>query len=240
MKVLVACEESQRVCTAFRELGHEAYSCDVQECSGGHPEWHIQGDVLPVLQGGQFKAMNGIKHYVKRWDLVIAHPPCTFLSNVTTRHLSLKCTPPEKVVDRLWKVAKSAVFFMQCYYANADKVAVENPVGFMSMLFRKPDCIIHPYFFATSQNDLENYHKKRTCFWLRRLPPLVRTIYLPEPKPIRYSKYGKPLNFEETVSGKNRSKVRSKTFPGIARAMAEQWGGSTDAVWRPSLFDEGV
>ena len=239
MKVLVACEESQRVCTEFRRLGHEAYSCDIQKCSGGHPEWHIQDNVLPVLQGGQFETMDRINHYVKKWDLVIANPPCTFLSNVTTRHLSLKRTPPEKVIDRMWSVAKAGVFFMQCYYANADKVAVENPVGFMSTLFRKPDCIIHPYFFATSQNDLENYHKKQTCFWLRGLPPLVRTIYLPEPKPIKYSKYGKPLNFEETVCGKNRSKVRSKTFPGIARAMAEQWGGSTKKTPAPAATGNG-
>lgn len=144
MKVLVACEESQRVCAAFRAIGHEAYSCDVQECSGGHPEWHVCSDVLPVLHGGNFTTMDGADHYVNRWDLVIAHPPCTYLSGVTNRHLSLKCTPPEKVVDRMWKLAKSAVFFMQCYYANADKVAVENPMGFMSTLFRKPDCIVHP------------------------------------------------------------------------------------------------
>lgn len=192
---------------------------------GGHPEWHICSDVLPVLQGGKFVTMDGVDHCVTRWDLVIAHPPCTYLSAVTTRHLSLRCTPPEKVVDRLWKVAKSAVFFMQCYYANADKVAVENPMGFMTRLFRKPDCIVHPYFFATSQDDSENYHKKRTCFWLRGLPPLERTSHLPEPKPMAFSKSGKPLNFEETVKGKDRAKLRSKTFFGVARAMAEQWGG---------------
>lgn len=168
MKVLIACEESQRTCMEFRRLGHEAYSCDIQECSGGHPEWHIQSDVSPILQGGYFVTGDGVTHDVTRWDLVIAHPPCTYLSAVTTRHLSLRCTPPEKVVDRLWKVAKSAVFFMQCYYANADKVAVENPMGFMTRLFRKPDCIIHPYFFATSQDDVENYHKKRTCFLVER------------------------------------------------------------------------
>lgn len=225
MKVLIACEESQRTCMEFRRLGHEAYSCDIQECSGGHPEWHIQSDVSPILQGGYFVTGDGVTHDVTRWDLVIAHPPCTYLSAVTTRHLSLRCTPPEKVVDRLWKVAKSAVFFMQCYYANADKVAVENPIGFMTRLFRKPDCIIHPYFFATSQDDVENYHKKRTCFWLRGLPPLERTSHLPEPKPIAFSKSGKPLNFEETVKGKDRAKLRSKTFFGVARAMAEQWGG---------------
>lgn len=225
MKVLIACEESQRTCMEFRRLGHDAYSCDIQECSGGHPEWHVCGDVLPVLQGGKFVTMDGIKHCVTRWDLVIAHPPCTYLSAVTTRHLSLRCTPPEKVVNRLWQVAKSAVFFMQCYYANANKVAVENPLGFMSTLFRKPDCIVHPYFFATSQNDSENYHKKRTCFWLRGLPPLERTSHLPEPKPIAFSKSGKPLNFEESVRGKERAKLRSKTFFGVAQAMAEQWGG---------------
>lgn len=225
MKVLIACEESQRTCMEFRRLGHEAYSCDIQECSGGHPEWHIQSDVSPILRGGYFVTGDGVTHDVTKWDLVIAHPPCTYLSAVTTRHLSLRCTPPEKVVDRLWQVAKSAVFFMQCYYANADKVAVENPMGFMTRLFRKPDCIVHPYFFATSQDDVENYHKKRTCFWLRGLPPLERTSHLPEPKPIAFSKSGKPLNFEETVKGKDRAKLRSKTFFGVARAMAEQWGG---------------
>ena len=188
MKVLVACEESQRVCTEFRRLGHEAFSCDIQKCSVGHPEWHIQSDVLPILQGGYFVTGDGATQYVARWDLVIAHPPCTYLSAVTTRHLSLRCTPPEKVVDRLWKVAKSAVFFMQCYYANADKVAVENPLGFMSTLFRKPDCVVHPYFFAKSPADTENYHKKRTCFWLRNLSPLKRTTQLPEPPPLGYSR----------------------------------------------------
>lgn len=238
MKVLIACEESQRVCTEFRRLGHEAYSCDIQECSGGHPEWHVCGDVLPVLQGGNFATMDGIYHCVNMWDLVIAHPPCTYLSAVTNRHLSLRCAPPEKVVDRLWKVAKSAVFFMQCYYANSDKVAVENPMGFMSKLFRKPDCTIHPYFFAKSQYDFENYHKKRTCLWLRGLPPLERTTYLPEPKPISYSKSGQPFNFEETVNGKDRAKLRSKTFPGIARAMAEQWGKESPAPAETGNGDE--
>lgn len=106
--------------------------------------------------------MDGAAHRVSKWDLVIAHPPCTYLSGVTNRHLSLKCTPPEKVVDRMWKLAKSAVFFMSCYYANADKVVVENPMGFVSTLFRKPDCIVHPYFFAESEEDAENYHKKKT------------------------------------------------------------------------------
>ena len=225
MKVLVACEESQEVCKAFRELGHEAYSCDLAPCSGGHPEWHIQSDCIPLMRGGQrFKTMDGEEHTAPaRWDLIIAHPPCTYLSSVTTRHLSLRCNPPEKVVARMWDVAAAAVFFMHCIYANADRVCVENPSGYMSRLFRKPDQTVHPYFFATDPNDTENYEKKRTCFWLRNLPPLERKTDLPAPPPKYYMASGKPANFEEAAKG-NRSQVRSKTFPGIARAMAEQWG----------------
>lgn len=226
MKVLVACEESQRVCTAFRELGHEAYSCDIQDCSGGHPEWHILGDVLPYINGRcEFVTMDGAAHKIDgKWDLFIAHPPCTYLSGVTTRHLSLKCTPAEKVVDRMWELAKAAVFFMQFALADCDKICVENPLGFMSTLWRKPDQTVHPYFFAESEHDKENYHKKRTCFWLKGLKPLTRTTNLVPPAPLGYSSKGKPLNFEEMATG-NRAKNRSKTFPGIAKAMAEQWGG---------------
>lgn len=225
MRVLVACEESQRVCTAFRKLGHEAYSCDIQECSGGHPEWHILGDVLPLINGRcTFTTMDGITHKIaEKWDLLIAHPPCTYLSAVTTRHLSLKCTSAEKVVDRMWKLAESAVFFMQFALADCDRICIENPMGFMSKLWRKPDQTVHPYYFATDENDLENYYKKRTCFWLKGVKPLKRISDIEAPPPLGYSKSGKPLNFEELAKG-NRSKVRSKTFPGIARAMAEQWG----------------
>lgn len=234
MKILIACEESQTVCTAFRQRGHEAYSCDVQECSGGHPEWHICGDVLDIINGNtDFTTCDDQRHNVGKWDMVIAHPPCTYLSGVTTRHLSLRCTPAEKVVERMWKLAKAAVFFMRCYYANADRVAVENPSGFMSTLFRKPDCTLHPYYFAESTADIENYHKKRTCLWLRNLPPIERTTQLPPPEPLGYTKSGKPINFEEAHGriagiqhGGNDAKARSKTFPAIAQAMAEQWGGA--------------
>lgn len=159
-----------------------------------------------------------------KWDMVIAHPPCTFLSGVTTRHLSLKCNPVERVIDRMWKVAAAAVFFMHCIYANADRVCVENPSGFMSRLYRKPDQTVHPYYFAKGTDDEENYEKKRTCLWLRGLPPLQRSSQLPAPPPKRYTASGKPLNFEECATG-DRSKVRSKTFQGIADAMASQWAG---------------
>lgn len=244
MNVLIACEESQRVCCAFREKGHNAFSCDIQEPSGGHPEWHIQGDVLEVLNPTEalccgrirkavaFTTMDGMPHIIPdRWDLIIAHPPCTYLSGVTTRHLSLKCTPAEKVVDRMWKVAASAVFFMRFILADCDKIAVENPAGFMSTLFRKPDQTIHPYYFAESERDVENYQKKRTCLWLKGLPALKKTNELPPPKPYGFTRSGKPINFEEAhgkIPGiecdKTASKARSKTFPAIAKAMAEQWG----------------
>lgn len=235
MKVLVACEESQTVCRAFRERGHEAYSADIQDCSGGHPEWHIKGDVLKIINGGTFKTEDWTLHEVDRWDLIIAHPPCTYLSSVTTRHLSLRVTPAEKVVNRMWKVAESAVFFMQIACADCDKIAIENPVGYMSKLWRKQDQVIHPYFFAKDEKDIANYQKKRTCLWLKGLNPLKRTTHLEPPKPYGHTKSGKPINFEE-AHGKipglecdgNSAKARSKTFPGIAQAMAEQWGSGKD------------
>lgn len=226
MKVLIACEESQTVCKAFRERGHEAYSCDIQEPSGGHPEWHILGDALKALNGGVITTMNGEQHDVGKWDLLIAHPPCTYLSNVATRSFSLRCTPAEKVVARWENRAKAAIFFMHFILYDIPYIAVENPVGFMNTGYRKPDQIIHPYMFAAGVDDTENYVIKATCLWLKGLPKL-RTNDLPKPDLAElYGKYsnGKNRTWEEMQRG-NRSKKRSKTFPGIAAAMAEQWGG---------------
>ena len=127
MKVLIACEESQEVCKAFRARGHEAYSCDIQEPSGGHPEWHILGDALKALEGGQVVTMDGVTHDVGKWDLLIAHPPCTYLSNAATRSYSLRVTPAEKVVSRWAERVKAAVFFMRFALADVPKIAVENP-----------------------------------------------------------------------------------------------------------------
>lgn len=221
MKLLVACEESQRVCTAFREKGHQAYSCDLQACSGGHPEWHIMGDALEALKGGTVVTADGVMHDIGSWDMLIAHPPCTYLSAVTTRHLSLRVTPPDKVVSRMWDLAGAAVFFMCFALADIPKIAVENPRGYMSRLWRKPDQMIHPFFFAESEES-ESYEKKGTCLWLKGLPPLQRTSYLPEPKPKYISPHtGKAYYFEECVTS---TKNRSKTFSAVARAMAEQWG----------------
>ena len=226
MNVLIACEESQRVCTAFREKGHHAFSCDIQECSGGHPEWHIMGDVLPILNGRcEFETMDGVLHSIPdKWDLIIAHPPCTYLSNVATRHYSLRCTPAEKCVQRWKKRAESAVFFMNFVFADCDKVAVENPVGFMNTAYRKPDQIIHPYMFADDQNDAEQYVTKATCLWLKGLT-ILKTNNLPKPNNADiYGRMpsGKARTWEDTYSRK--ANIRSKTFKGIAKAMAEQWG----------------
>lgn len=228
MKVLVACEESQRVCTEFRKRGHEAYSCDIEPCSGGHPEWHILGDVLPIINGRcRFDTMDGVHHEISgTWDMIIAHPPCTYLTNVATRHFSLKFTHAEKVVKRWENRAKAAVFFMQIMLCDCPKIAVENPVGFMNSAYRKPDMIIHPYMFAESEEDSENYVTKATCLWTKNLPKLMQTNHLDKPDNAAIFgrlPSGKAKTWEDSIRS-DRSRTRSKTFSGIARAMAEQWG----------------
>ena len=166
MKVLVACEESQAVCNAFREKGHEAYSCDIQECSGGHPDWHIQGDVLPLLNGNCiFQTSDGELHTLYgKWDLIVAHPPCTYLTNAGTRQYSFKMNPPEKVYARMALREEAADFFMQFVNADCDRICIENPVGYMNSKYRKPYQTLQPYWFAKDENYKENYQFKRTCF----------------------------------------------------------------------------
>lgn len=230
IRVLVACEESQTVCKAFRALGHEAYSCDIVPCSGGHPEWHIQADALETIRGGQILTADGANHYVAEWDLLIAHPPCTYLSNVATRSFSLRCTPAEKVCER-WKLrCKAAVFFLLLAQAPIRHIAIENPVGIMNTIYRKADQIIHPYMFSGGGDDAENYVTKRTCLWLKNLPKLVPTYAGPKPNNARLfgvTARGKARTWEDSVSRK--ASVRSKTFPGIARAMAEQYSAAIEA-----------
>ena len=231
MKLLVACEESQAVCGAFRARGHEAYSCDIIEPSGGHPEWHIKQDVLPLLDGRcEFDTMDGTHHVIPdRWDMIIAHPPCTYLTTAANRSYSLRVTSAEKVVARYQEKEKAIVFFLRCYFADCPKVVVENPQGSMNTIFRKPDQTIHPYFFANDESDKENYVQKKTCLWLRNVSPLQRINFLPKPSPKYICKgeksYGKAIGWCEGMSGmKDRAKARAKTFPGVAAAMAEQWG----------------
>lgn len=239
MRVLVACEESQEVCKAFRALGHEAYSCDIQECSGGRPEWHIKGDAVSLLSpvvvkewkyyGIQpFLTMDGTLHCIRgRWDLIIAHPPCTKLSNAGAvnlgRHDSVCQTSAwrEKFFnDR----TESAIFFMRFLAADCPRIAVENPDGYMNTHYRKPDQHIEPYQFGDAW-------KKKTGLWLKGLPCLVPTnIVPPRGKWVQQNKKGRPARSEAWDEiGVRNAKSRSRTFPGIARAMAEQWG-RCDAV----------
>ena len=220
MKVLIACEESQAVCKAFRELGHEAYSCDIQECSGGHPEWHILGDALKSIEGGQITTMDGKMHDVGKWDLLIAHPPCTYLTVTGNRWFNVD-RYGEKAVQRYKDRAEAVEFFMAFANADCPRIAIENPVGHMSSAWRKPDQIIHPYLFGDPA-------RKATCLWLNGLTPLEPTNIV-EPEIIKY-KNGKgsdnPWHMETLgLPPDERARARSKTFPGIAKAMAEQWGG---------------
>lgn len=226
MKVLIACECSQTVCKEFRALGHEAYSCDIEEQYGGHPEWHVKGDCLEILRGGQmFKTEDGSTHNIDKWDLIIAHPPCTYLSNAATRSHSLKGATLEQINARTQKRIQAQEFFMKFANVNCERVAIENPVGVMSTVYRKPDQIIEPYQFAKSEEDKENYVTKRTCLWLKGLNAL-KTNDLQKPDNAKlYGRHpsGKARCWEEMVKG-DRATVRSKTFTGIAKAMAEQWG----------------
>ena len=214
MKVLVACEESQRVCTEFRKLGHEAYSCDIEPCSGGHPEWHIHDDVLPLLNGNcDFKTVNGdIHHLIGKWDLIIAHPPCTYLSNAGARFLYPKGVLNE---DRLKLGLVAKEFFMKIYNADCKKIAIENPIP--SKVYGLPEYTqtIQPYEFG-------HPYQKKTCLWLKGLKPLRPTDVLPKEKRQSTKIAGNWFN----KGGKERQKNRAKTFPGIAKAMAEQWGAA--------------
>ena len=168
---------------------------------------------------------NGKKIEIDKWDMIIAHPPCTYLSNVATRSHSIKSTPENWINARTLNRIEAMQFFMSFVYANCDKVAIENPVGVMNTCYRKPDQIVHPYMFAGNENDTENYVTKATCLWLKGLS-VLETNGLPKPdnkKVFGVYSNGKAKTWEETRFG-DRARVRSKTFPGIARAMAEQWG----------------
>ena len=184
MKILVACEESQAVTKELRKLGHQAFSCDILSCSGGHPEWHIQGDVIKELD--------------KNWDMIIAFPPCTHLASSGARWFK------EKQKDGRQQSAVD--FFMRIVNANATKLAIENPIGIMSSKYRKPDQIIQPWQFGHGET-------KATCLWLKGLPKLTATELVE----------GREQRIWRLPPSKDRAKLRSKTFPGIAKAMATQW-----------------
>lgn len=205
MRILVACEESQAVCKEFRKLGHDAFSCDIEPCSGGFPEWHLQQDVIPLLS--------------QHWDMIIAFPPCTYLTNTGNRWFNVE-KYGDKAIEREKNRQSAINFFMLFANADCEKIAIENPIGCMSTHFRKPNQIIHPYMFGDAE-------RKSTCLWLKGLPELTPTNIV-EPK-IIYYKNGKgtdsPWHMETmSLPPKERAKMRSKTFPGVALAMATQWG----------------
>ena len=201
MKVLVACEESQTVCKAFRARGHEAYSADIQDPTGGHPEWHILGDVLPLIDGDcTFTTLDGVEHTINgEWDLLIAHPPCTDIAVSGARWFA------EKIADG--RQQHAIKFFMMFANAKCNHVAIENPICIMSRVWRKPDQIVQPWMFGHGET-------KATCLWLKRLPLLNPTNIVD----------GREQRIWKMSPSKDRAKLRSKTFSGIAIAMAEQWG----------------
>jgi len=227
MKVLVACEESQAVTIELRRLGHEAYSCDLEPCSGGHPEWHIRRDVIALLDGDyMFETDDGNIHsIIGSWDMIIAFPPCTHLAVSGAAWFEKKRAngTQDKAVD----------FFLRFTDCKCERVAIENPVGIMSTRYRKPDQIIQPFMFG-------HPFTKKTCLWLKGLPQLFATELLERPENGwenqqytngRYSGYGKKWGGQREDGTYRKygdpevKKIRSKTFPGIARAMAEQWAG---------------
>ena len=219
MKILVACEESQRVCIAFRNKGHEAYSCDIIQCSGGHPEWHIQQDVVPLLDGNCiFRTCNDIEHkIVGEWDLIVAHPPCTYMSKAGARWMY----PKAKQIDenRLKLGLKAKEFFMKFINAKCERICVENPRPLKIINLPQATQIIQPYEYGEP-------FSKATCLWLKGLNKLKPTNILKDFKPYL------PSNTSQFAKGKGGSRgvahnayEASKTFKGIAEAMAEQWGG---------------
>lgn len=223
MNVIVACEESQRVCMAFRERGHNAFSCDIQEPSGGHHEWHIHGDALKAIQGGQIVTMDGVTHDIPKWDLIIAHPPCTYLTNTGNRWFNAE-RYGDKARQRYRDREDAVKFFMAFVYADCDRIAIENPIGHMSTRYRKPDQIIQPYEYGYPA-------RKSTCLWLKGLPKLHPTEIVDYRLKTRNYSDGLAAAWATDEKGKilrwndpETAKQRSKTVPGIALAMAEQWG----------------
>ena len=209
MRILVACEESQAVTKELRALGHEAYSADIQECSGGHPEWHIKGDVLPLLNGRTtFYTQDIVPHMVSgKWDMIIAHPPCTFLSNAGARHLY-----PGGILnkERYQNGMDAKKLFDEIWSADCEKIAIENPIP--STVFGLP-----PYTQIIQPCEHGHPFTKRTCLWLKGLPKLNPTQIIEKTQSTKI-----PGNWFNK-GGKERQKNRSKTFPGIAKAMATQW-----------------
>lgn len=227
MRVLVACEESQATTIELRRLGHEAYSCDIEPCSGDYPEWHIQGDVKNVLsitdcgygekEGINFKTCNGDYHVIgEQWDMIIAHPPCTFLTNTGVCWLVGKKAKPGR-----WELLDDGAKFFKMFLDHpCKKIAIENPIMHKYAVERiggkRQDQLVQPYMFGHTE-------RKATCFWLKGLPKLTEVNNVKEEMLKLPKKEQQRLHF--LPPSHDRAKLRSKTYPGIAKAMAEQWAG---------------
>ena len=211
MRILLACEESQAVTIEMRKLGHEAFSCDLLPCSGGHPEWHLQQDVTELLK--------------QKWDLIIAFPPCTYLSSAQMGWYNIE-KYGEKAIQRYKDQAEAVEFFMMFVNADCPKIAIENPVGLMSSKYRKPDQIIQPWQFGDEA-------QKATCLWLKGLPKLVPTNIVGKGEKVMNKRKDGRIEYRSAwfmnscetwkMSAEERRTKRSKTFEGIAKAMAMQW-----------------
>lgn len=229
--VLIACEESQTVCIEFRKKGHNAFSCDLQQCSGNHPEWHFYGSVFDVINGGNLVTQSGEQVYIPKWDLMIGHPPCTYLSYVGNAWLNVD-KYGIKAIQRHKDRAEALEFFYLLWTADIDHICLENPRGYAQQ-FIKHSQIIQPYYFGDSTS-------KTTLLWLKNLPPLLHsktdTLFTEKTHvdkgemtisdKTKNNNGSKELFDWEIVRlpKEERSRIRSKTFPGIARALAEQYG----------------
>lgn len=241
LKILIGCEESQAICNAFRDLGHEAYSCDLMDCSGGHPEWHVKGDVHQFFKnngGYHFTTMDGAKHYIDKFDLMIFHPTCTYLCIAANKYYDEE-KYGDKARERKQLREEAVDFFMECINADCDHIMVENPVSIMSTHYRKPNQIINPYQFGHPIG-------KKTCLWLKNLPNLEPTQIV-EPERIhskgRTGGYSGNSWYVTDENGKilswrdpRTAIARSKTYPGIARAIATQW---SDYLLKQNKLIEG-
>lgn len=232
LNILVACEESQQVCKEFRRIGHNAYSCDLKPASGGHPEWHFQADCLEVIANNGGRLQTGAEvRLAGRWDVLIAHPPCTYLAVSGNRwfyhpddaHFPVaKRRPHPRFPHRAQQREEAHAFFQALLNVDVPFIAVENPVGIASTRIRKPDQVVQPYYFGDEAS-------KKTCLWLKNLPPLAKTQVVGSGEYVEF-KSGKRMPkwyvdaLTEAKTPEERSAIRSKTFPGFAKAMAEQWG----------------
>lgn len=204
LNVLIACEESQAECIAFRRLGHNAFSCDVQVCrKKGYPQWHIHGDATPYLHGEtRFKTQDGMLHVIGKWDLIIAHPPCTYLCKVSSIWICRHTVDGDIInEERLAKMQDAAKFFYTCLNADAPYVAVENPIPMKRAGLPQPSFYVHPSWFGVK-------YTKKTLYWTKNLPPIFATVLHPNPK---------------CFVNASRGKYRSRTFPQVAEALATQW-----------------